>query len=70
MRVTVVTAEEPGSDVAGGEHVIISVSPWSNASADRADDVRARLGNGELQPDHFEISLELPSGRYYSRIGR
>jgi hypothetical protein len=24
--------------------------------------MRARVAIGELQPDHFEISLELPSG--------
>jgi Family of unknown function (DUF6225) len=70
MPVTVITAEEPGSDIAGDEQVIISASPWSNASADSADDTRARLASGELQPDHFEVSLEFPSGRYYQRTGR
>ena len=72
--VTVVTAEEPGSDLAGDEQVIVSASPWvsaaawSYADAKNADDMRARLASGELQPDHFEISLEFPSGQYYRRI--
>ena len=32
-----------------------------------ADGMRAKLAAGEVQPDHFEISLEFPSGEYYRR---
>jgi hypothetical protein len=53
--VTVVTAEEPGSDLAGGEQVIISAAPWNERGEEGAP------------PDHFEISLEFPSGQYYRR---
>lgn len=74
MPVTVVTAEEPGSDFAGDEQVVVSAAPWVSAAAwpdsvpaSSADDMRARLASGELQPDHFEISLEFPSGQYYRR---
>jgi hypothetical protein len=77
MPVTVVTAEEPGSDFAGDEQVVISAAPWVGAAAwpdsappSSAGDMRAKLASGELQPDHFEISLEFPSGRYYRRTGR
>jgi hypothetical protein len=35
-----------------------------------ADDVGGKLASGELQPDHFEISLEFPSGQYCRRTGR
>jgi hypothetical protein len=78
MPVRVITAEEPGSDLAGDEQVVISAGPWADVdvgpagSAGRicipgatAADVRAKLDTGELQPDHFEIDLEFPSGRYY-----
>jgi hypothetical protein len=27
----------------------------------------AKLASGEVQPDHLEIDLEFPSGRYYRR---
>jgi hypothetical protein len=51
--VTVVTAEQPGSDLAGPEQVVISAAPW---------------GGGEgIQPDHFEIGTEFPPGEYYRR---
>jgi hypothetical protein len=66
--VTVVTAEEPGSALAGDEQVIISAGPWSNTGADSADEMRSKIANGELQPDHFEIDLEFPSGQYYRRV--
>lgn len=53
--VTVVTADEPGSDLAGEEQVIISADLWN---------VRGVKGE---PPDHFEIGLEFPSGQYYRR---
>ncbi len=53
--VTVVTAEEPGSDLAGDEQVVISAGPWNDQ------------GIAGAPPDHFEISLEFPSGQYYRR---
>ena len=53
--VTAITAEEPGSDLAGPEQVIISAAPWNTQGAE-----------GE-PPDHFEIGLEFPSGQYYRR---
>lgn len=56
MPVTVVTAEEPGSDLAGEEQVIIDAALWN---------VR---GIKEEPPDHFEIGLEFPSGQYYRKI--
>jgi hypothetical protein len=71
MPVTVMTAEEPGSEFTGDEQVIISAAPWASVDIGpygTADDVRAKLASGELQPDHFEISLEFPPGRYYRRI--
>lgn len=80
LPVSVITAEEPGSDQAGDEQVVISAAPWADVdvgptgSAGRicipggtADDIRRMLASGELQPDHLEISLEFPSGRYYRR---
>ena len=70
LPVTVVTAEEPGSDFAGDEQVITSAGPWSNVGADSAGDMRAKLWSGEPQPDHFEIGLEFPLGQYYRRIRR
>jgi hypothetical protein len=73
LPVTAITAEEPGSDLAGDEQVIIGATPWASVDvgpAATADDVRARLASGELQPDHFEIDLEFPSGQYYRRPGR
>lgn len=52
--VRVITAEEPGGDLAD-EQVVISAGPWSDS------------GDGSGPPDHFEISCEFPSGRYYRR---
>jgi hypothetical protein len=69
----IITAEEPGSDLAGDEQVVISAAPWADVDvgpAGSAEDVRARLASGELQPDHFEISTEFPPGQYYRRAGR
>jgi hypothetical protein len=66
LPVTVVTAEEPGSDLAGPDQVIISAGSWALAEGS-ADHVRTRIANGELRPDHFEISLEFPPGQYYRR---
>jgi hypothetical protein len=80
LPIEVITAEEPGSNMAGPDQVVIGAGPWVDVdtgptgSAGRicmpgatAADVRAKLDAGELQPDHFEISLEFPSGRYYRR---
>ena len=53
--VTVITAEEPGSDMAGPEQVVISAGPWNDR------------GEKDAPPDHFEISCEFPSGEYYRR---
>jgi Family of unknown function (DUF6225) len=53
--VTVVTAEEPGSELAGDEQVVISAGPWN---------VQGAKG---VPPDHFEIGTEFPSGEYYRR---
>ena len=53
--VTVITAEEPGSDLAGPEQVIIGAAPWNDR------------GEKDAPPDHFEISCEFPSGEYYRR---
>jgi hypothetical protein len=71
LPVSVITAEEPGSYLAGDEQVVISAAPWAHVDvgpAGTADDIRAKLASGELQPDHLEISLEFPSGQYYRRI--
>jgi hypothetical protein len=67
LPVSVLVSEEPGGEFAD-EQVIISAAPWATVDGASAEDVRARLANGELQPDHFEISLEFPSGQYYRRI--
>ena len=74
LPITVITAEAPGSDVAGDEQVVISAAPWVNDKEawDELDPrtagaMRAKLAAGEVQPDHVEIGLEFPSGRYYRR---
>ena len=82
LPVEVITAEESGSDLAGDTQVVIHAGPWANVdvgpvgSSDpavvhlpgaTAADVRAALDTGEVLPDHFEISLEFPSGQYYRR---
>jgi hypothetical protein len=51
MPVRVITAEEPGGDLAA-EQVVIGGQPW---------------GGGTGPPDHFEISCEFPPGQYYRR---
>jgi len=35
-----------------------------------SEPVRAMLDTGQLQPDHFLIELEFPSGQYYRRAER
>jgi Family of unknown function (DUF6225) len=73
LLVRIITAEKPGSDLAGDEQVMISAAPWADVDVGptgSAADVRAKLPGGELQPDHFEISAEFPSGQYYRRTGR
>lgn len=73
LPVRVIPADEPGSDLAGAEQVVISAAPWSDADAGpagSAQDIPAKLADGELQPGHFEISCEFPSGQYYRRAGR
>lgn len=73
LPVSVITAEEPGAGWAGPEQVVISAAPWVSAKVwpdsvpPTADAMRAKLAAGEVQPDHLEISLEFPSGRYYRR---
>jgi hypothetical protein len=81
LPVRVITAEEPGSDLAGEEQVVISAAPWADVDVGlqggstgvhlpgaTVDDIRGKLANGELHPDHFEIGLEFPSGQYYRRV--
>jgi hypothetical protein len=70
LPVRVIPADEPGSDAAGPDQVVISAPPWSDAGAESADEMRAKLASGELQPVHLEISGEFPSGQYYRRPGR
>lgn len=80
LPVTVQAAEEPGGEFAS-EQVIVGAGPWAvvdvgtgpathslpRIPGGTADDVRAKLTSGELQADHFEITLEFPAGRYYRR---
>jgi len=66
LPVSVLVSEEPGGEFAD-EQVVISAAPWARVNNATAEDVRDKLARGELQPDHFEISLEFPSGRYYRR---
>jgi Family of unknown function (DUF6225) len=56
--VRVVPADEPGSDLAGDEQVVISAGPWTAEGIPPSETVPA---------DHFEISCEFPSGQYYRR---
>jgi Family of unknown function (DUF6225) len=70
LPLRVIPADEPGSDRSGPDQVAIGAAPWSDADAESADEMRAKLASGELQPDHFEISAEFPSGQYYRRPGR
>jgi hypothetical protein len=70
LPVRVIPADEPGSDLAGPDQVVISAAPWPDADADSADEMRAKLASGQLQPGRFEISAEFPSGQYYRRPGR
>jgi Family of unknown function (DUF6225) len=78
MPVRVIPADEPGGDIAGADQVVTGAAPWADVDVGptgsaghvcmpgaTAADVRAELDTGELQPDHFEISCEFPSGRYY-----
>ena len=58
MPVRVVPANEPGSDFAGDEHVVISADPWTAEGIPPCETVPA---------DHFEIGCEFPSGQYYRR---
>ena len=66
LPVRVLVSEEPGGEFAD-EQVVISAAPWATVDNASAEDVRRELASGELQPDHFEISLEFPSGEYYRR---
>jgi hypothetical protein len=80
LPVRVITAEEPGSNLAGPDQVIIHAGPWADVDVGptgsaghicmpgaTAADVHAKLDTGELQPDHFSIDLEFPTGQYYRR---
>ncbi len=69
LPVSVLVSEEPGGEFAD-EQVVISAAPWARVNNATAEDVRRKLASGELHPDHFEISLEFPSGQYYRRAGR
>ena len=66
LPVTVMVADEPGGEFAD-EQVVISAAAWATVDNASAEDVRRKLADGELQPGHFEISLEFPSGEYYRR---
>jgi Family of unknown function (DUF6225) len=70
LPVRVIPADEPGGDLSGPDQVVISAAPWSDADAESADEIRAKLASGELQPDHVEISAQFPSGQYYRHPGR
>jgi hypothetical protein len=83
LPVRIITAGEPGSDFAGDEQVVISAAPWADVDVGpmgsagnicmpgaTAADIRAKLDTGELQPSHFGIGCEFPSGQYYRRTGR
>lgn len=70
LPVRVLTAEEPGGEFCG-EQVVISAGPWADVdmgAGGTADELGAKLARGELQPDHFEVSLEFPSGQYCRRV--
>lgn len=67
LPICVIPAEEPGGDVSAEEQVIFGAAPWADADATSADEIRDRLAREELLPDHFEISLEFPSGQYWRR---
>lgn len=67
LPVRVIPAEEPSGDMCGAEQVVIGAGPWAYVPAASAGDVRAALAGGVIQPGHFEISLEFPSGQYYRR---
>jgi Family of unknown function (DUF6225) len=58
MPVYVVIADEPGSELAGDEQVVIDAGPWT------ADGIPP---SETVPPDHFAISCEFPSGQYYRR---
>lgn len=70
--VSVLVAQEPGGEFADVQ-VVISAEPWVSAKVWpdsvplNVDAMRAKLAAGEVRPDHLEISLEFPSGRYYRR---
>ena len=73
LPMRIITAEEPGSDLAGNEQVMISAGPWADVDVgptDSAADVRSKLASRELPPGHFKISAEFPAGQYYRRTGR
>jgi hypothetical protein len=67
LPVSLLVSEEPGGEFAD-EQVVISAAPWARMDGAIAEDVASKLASGELQPDHFEIGCEFPSGRYYRRI--
>lgn len=67
LPVRVMPAEEPGGDMLGDEQVVISAAPWADVPAVSASEVRTALADGVIQPGHFEISCEFPSGEYYRR---
>jgi Family of unknown function (DUF6225) len=59
LPVSVLVSQEPGGEFAD-EQVVISAAPWASVDNASAEHVRRKLASGELQPDHFEISLEFP----------
>jgi Family of unknown function (DUF6225) len=58
MPIRVVPADEPGSDFADDEQVVISAGLWTAEGVPPSETV---------PPDHFEIGCEFPSGQYYRR---
>lgn len=73
MPVKVYPAEEPGGDTPADEQVIVGAAPWVSGDAwprgcrVTHDEMEALLERGDIRPDHVEISLEFPSGRYIRR---
>jgi hypothetical protein len=78
LPVRIITAEEPGGKLAGPDQVMIGAAPWADVDVGptgssswicipgaSTDDIRRMLADGELQPDHFAIDCEFPSGQYY-----
>ena len=73
LPVRVITAEEPGSDLAGDEQVVISAAPWADVDVGptgsaghicipggTAEDVRVKLDERRAAARPFRDQLEFP----------